>query len=545
MLRRSVLSSVPLALGLSVALFAACSDGDQTERKEPLKLPDQGAQTGIQRLSAIQYTNSIHDLFGDDVVVPTALEPDLTQSGFVAIGASYAATSPRGVEQYEKASYDIAKQIVSSPERVAALLPCEPAGPSDGACAKQAIERLGRRVLRRPLSEEESKAYAGLVTQAGAALGDFEQALGYGISALLQSPSFLFRTALGEADPDHPGRRRYTDDEMATRLSYFLWNTTPDAELMAAADAKKLTTDDGLKEQARRLLDSPRARSGLRNFVTEYLGLGALTNLAKDTTLFTAYSTELGGMAREETLLGWERLVFDLDSDYREIFTTHHTFVNAKLSSLYEIQAPTADGFAEVILPHDGPRRGLLGQASLLMLYAHPVSSSATLRGKFVRKVLLCGNIPPPPVNVNTALPEASGTARTLRERVKEHLVEPPCASCHLRMDPIGLGLENFDGIGRFRTLDHEAKIDPSGDVDGARYADGRDLGRVVSESPALVPCFVRNVFRYATGYGEATADEGTLAALTEGFQNDGHRIKSLFLSVATSPAFRQASDPR
>ena len=386
---------------------------------------------------------------------------------------------------------------------------------------------------------------AGITTQAGAKLGDFYQGLAFGIAALLESPHFLYRPAVGEPDPTQAGRRRYTSVEMASRLSFFLWNSTPDDALLDAAEKGSLTDPAALTKEVTRMLASPRAHAGLRNFVTEYLRLDKLDQLSKDPTIFTHFNPDVGPAAREETLRDFEHLVFDLDGDYRDLFTSRRTFVNPKLASLYEVLAPKADGFAEVELPADIPRRGLLGQVSFLSLYAHPTSSSATLRGKLIRTVLLCGTVPPPPVNVNTALPEPSATALTLREREKVHLSDPFCAGCHVQMDPIGLGLENFDGLGGYRRKDHGAPIDPSGDLDGAAFANAVELADRVRNHPALGRCFVRRMYEYATAFVEQPAETPVLTALADDFAASGYRIKSLMLTISTSPGFRLAGAPQ
>ena len=533
-------------LGAVAAAIAACSS-------EPADVPKPGpgpeapsipAPTGAQRLTIAQYTNAIHDLFGEDVAVPTALEPDVSLDGFVAIGASASTVSSRGVEQYEDAAFAIAEQVTADQAHRARVVPCAPAKVDDADCAKAFIGALGRRAWRRPLTTAEVDRLGGIVVQAASALGSFDRGVEFGIAALLQSPHFLYRPTVGEPDPVS-GLRRYTGWEMATRLSFFLWNSTPDDELLDAAELGVLTDDRGLAEQAQRMLASPRARQGLRNFVTEYLRLDELDDLAKDPVLFTYFSPEVGPAAREETLRGFEHLVFDADADYRDIFTTRTTFVNPKLASMYAVPAPTDEGFGQVELPEGSPRVGLLGQVSLLALYAHPTSSSATLRGKLVRSVLLCGEIPPPPVHVNTARPEPSGAALPLRARVKEHLENAECASCHLQMDPIGLGLENFDAIGRFREKDNGAVIDASGDLDGVHFADARELASAVRNHPALATCFVRHLYEYATSFKQAPDQQQTIEALSYDFKATGHRVRSLMLAIAMSPGFRLASDPQ
>jgi hypothetical protein len=195
-----------------------------------------------------------------------------------------------------------------------------------------------------------------------------------------------------------------------------------------------------------------------------------------------------------------------------------------------------------VELPVDGPRRGILGHASILALGAHATSSSATLRGKFIRVTLLCEEILPPPVNVDTALPEPSGTTRTLRERVQEHLTDPFCAGCHRPLDSIGLGLEQFDGIGRFRTHDNGGLIDASGDLDGQPFTDAITLGQRLADDPRVPTCLTQNLYRYATGRDATEGEVDNLAWINDAFADAGYRFRPLMRAIAMSPGFRRAA---
>lgn len=530
---------------LVLSAIGGCAGGDDSSApavETPKVAPQLAAKTGVARLTSAQYRNIVADVFGPEVVVPPALEPDVVQDGLVAIGASNATISVRGVEQYESAGFKIAAQVTKNDALRARAIPCTPSGPADAGCAEKMASYLGQKLWRRPLTADEVAGVKDTTLKAASVLGDFNKGAEFGMARLLQSPNFLFRIALGAADGSV---KRYTAFELAERVSFFLWNTSPDDELLAAAANGAILTDVGIREQAERLLASPRARVGLRSFVTQWLGLGDLDQLSKDPKLFTYYTPDLGPAAREETLRVFERIVFDEKADFRDVFTTRRTFVNPKLASMYQVPAPTNEGYGEVELPADGPRAGLLGHISILAQYAHPVSSSATLRGKFIRTRLLCGEIPPPPVNVNTALPEPSGTTRTLRERVAEHLTDPGCRACHLRMDPIGLGLENFDGIGRFRKNDNDEQIDPSGKLDDSTFADARGLGQVLRDDPRTTRCVSQYMYRYATGFYEEFEENETIDAIDYSFRKSGHRVDQLMLSVVLSPGFRLSGDPQ
>lgn len=526
----------PCALA-GLCLAAGCAAEAPEPPAEPVPFPEVSPDdAAIKRLTAEQYRNSIRDVLGDGLALPTAVEPDSPAAGLIAVGASRATVSSWGVEQYESAAYSLAEQIMDDEARRSALLPCAPTDTVDDECTRAFVEQVGLRLYRRPLATEETEALVDVARQAATTLDDFYDGLEFALATMLQSPSFLFRVEVGSSGA-------YDDFEMASRLAYFLWNTTPDDELLAAAEAGRLTTDEGLAEQARRMIDDERAREGVRRFFTDVFELYELDHLSKDATLFTHYSTDLGGYAREETLRLIEHVVFDLDTDYRDVLVSEETFVNRHLAAVYGVRAGAREGFARVDLPRESGRRGLLGQVSFLALNSHPAASSAVLRGQFIRKRLLCHSIPPPPVNLNTALPEVTETARTLRERNVIHLQDPTCAGCHSQMDPIGLGFENFDGIGRWRDEDHGALIDPSGDLDGVPFADAWELAQVVHDHPDVTSCLVKNMYRYATGSEVAEGERPLLDVLSQRFEQSGYRVKALLFDIVTSPGFRRASE--
>ena len=526
----------------ALLLSAACgSINDQGTRQAPAEVSSEAAQPVIKRLSKAQYTNSIHALFGNNTAVPIFLEPDVASEGFVAVGASLSSISPLGVERYESAAFDIAKQVLASPAARQRNVPCEPTGKSDASCAEEFLRFWGLRIFRRPLSEAELKRYGTIAEQASGKLEDFYQGLEFALAGLLQSPHFLFRIEIGSGDPDQPGQRRYTGYEMATRLAYVIWNTTPDDTLLAAAAAGELENKAGLETHVDRLLADKRARRGLRNFFAERFSFQELDDLVKDTSVFTSMSAELGSDAREETLSLIEHIAFDARADYRDLFTTRTTFLNRKLASLYEVAAPSLDGFGQAELPQDGARAGLLGHASILAQFAHSTSTSATLRGKFIRYALLCSHVAPPPADVDTSLPEPSQVMPTLRDRIKEHLTNPSCASCHNFLDPIGLGLEQFDGIGKFRSTENDVLIDASGELDGQTFAGPVELGQALRNHPAIGRCMARHLYRYSSGTLESDGEEALIAYLAERFSFDEFRIVPLWRNILLSDGFRYA----
>ena len=529
-----------------VPLLAACL-AQPTEKVvvayplPPLDVPAAGEAPVLRRLTQAQYQQAGRDLFGQDWTQAVTLEPDTRSGGLYAVGAAEAATSRWGVEQYEAAAQAAAKWATAEPARRERLAPCAREKASlDRGCFETVATSVGRRAWRRPLTPAQVGRLAEVGVSSGALHGDPVAGLEYLLSAMLQSPYFLYRVELGEPDPRRPGFKRYTNDEMASRLSFLFANTIPDDQLSARAAQGELTDDEGLGRAVAAMLDRPAAHQAIRTLFSEILELDRIDAINKDPRQFRHARPELWASAKEETLRTIEALVFER-GDYRDLFRSRVTFVDRRLAALYGVPAPGSDGFSRIELPAGGMRRGLLGQAAFLAPNAHPVSSSATLRGKYVREVLLCQSLPPPPANVDTSLPEPSTTSPTLRERVRVHLENPGCAACHRAMDPIGLGLENFDGIGRFRAAENGAPIDAGGELDGVPFTNPSELASAVSAHPDLGPCLVRTVFRYATGRFEGPGDGPLLGALEARFKSQGRQVAALLADLAVTQEFRQA----
>jgi hypothetical protein len=550
-----------IAGGLALMLCGACGGAIEIDRA-PARPRDPGgaSQTGageqlpgnagyappapaLRRLTVPQYQNSVRDLFGDTSLAPTELEADTVLHGFAAIGASQVAFSPRASELLEDAAFDLAGRALSNQATRQSLVGCAPSADPAGGCAREFLRRFGRRAWRRALSDAELQRYATIAAQAATELGDPWAGLEYAVAGLLQSPSFLYRVEIGNPHPSDPGLRVFDGFELATRLSFFVWNTTPDDALLDAAEAGVLSSPDGLAAEAMRLLESPRARGALSNFWSEMLRLAELDELPQLPSAYPLITKQLGASMRSETLAVLNDLVFDRDADYRELFSSRSTFVNQELAQLYGLSPVAGNDVQPVILPPSAPRAGLLGQGSFLALGAHAASTSPTRRGKLVREVLLCQAIPPPPPNVSTEfLPDPAGDVkRTMRQKLEFHRTDPNCAACHALMDPVGLALEHFDGLGAYRERDGNLPIDASGELDGASFQDALGLGMAVGAHPELATCLGRNLFRYATGRLETGAEEALVQGLSGGFAGDQYRVKRLLLAVIGSDAFRFA----
>lgn len=488
----------------------------------------------MRRLTRVEYENTIHDLFGDFVEVPD-LEPDTPVNGFSSIGASQLTTSRLGVEKYETAAFDVAQQVLRSPARLN-LIDCTPQSFVDGPCATSFLEDVGRRVFRRPLTPIESQRYSRVALLAMRDLNDFWLGLEFGLAALLQSPHFLYRTSFGDPESTEASRR-LTGHEIATRLAYFIWASTPDDALLAAAEEGKLDTEDGIREEVERMLRNPRSTRGLRSLWDEFLQLQPLATKVKDPQLFPEFGPELAADMREETLRVVEAWMH-ADADFREIFSTNGTYVNGRLAELYDLDiSPANDEWEYVELPESSSRRGILGHASFLAGHAHAATTSPTHRGLFVRQSLLCLPIPPPPPNIDLTI-EPPGEGETLRDKLSVHMENDGCSGCHRLMDPIGFGFENFDALGHYRTTDNDVPVDATGDLDGEAFEHAGELAELVAVHPSLGGCMVRKVYRHALGHIEDENEEVLMRDLEAEWKKGGYRFRDLLYAIVTSDGF-------
>ncbi len=520
----------------SALFLLACDGGYGVSPPEP---PTDPGSVVLRRLTEAQYASSVRALIGDDVVLSN-IEPDTSLHGFLSVGAAVTTLSSLGVDQYENNALDLAAVAVDAEHR-SSWVKCTPAATVDDACARTALAQLARLAWRRTPTDVELDTLVGLASDAADTLQNFDEGLSYGVAAILQSPHFLYRVEIGEPDPN--GGRRYTSLELASRLSFLLWNTGPDDALLVDAESGRLLKAEAKAAIVDEMLLDPRALDGIANLFTELYTLYTLDDLSKDPFVFVAMSEDLGPSAREETLRFLQWMTLQEGSDWRDVMTSRTTFVDRKMASLYAVPSPVHEGFGQVELPADGGRRGLLGHASLLAQFSHPTSSSATLRGKFVRSTLLCMPIPPPPAGVDTSIPEPSADLPTLRDRVAEHLTDPFCAGCHELMDPIGLGLENFDGLGVWRNKDGEATIDASGDLDGTQFHDAYDLAGAIRAHPDFGTCIVQQLVTYGLGRTVTQSEVDAQLWLTENFIASGYSFKALLRDFATSDLFSQAAE--
>lgn len=515
-----------------ILLLACASPDSVTESVTPREDAPAVTPAGpvLKRLTRTQYTNAVHDLLGASIVVSDDLEPDAASGGLLVVGGTVNSLSAMGVEQYETSAFAIAEQAIADSTVRATLIPCTT---EDEACTRTTLETFGRRAWRRPLTTEELDRITAIATTTATTLGTWDQGIEYGVAAILESPHFVYRVEIGE-------NGQYTSLEMATRLSFFLWNTTPDDELLAAGEAGDLATDAGIDAQVERMLADDRARQGVRTFFDEMFALYELEDLSKDPTIYVHMGAEVGASAREEALSLAEWLTFDEDGDYRDFYTTTTAFVDPKLATIYRVPAPSMDGFAKTELPDDGGRRGFFGSVAFLAQQAHPTSTSPTRRGALIRERIFCTPLSPPPADVDASIPEPSADAPTMRERLEEHMSNPSCSGCHLLTDPIGLGFENFDGLGGWRTTENDTPIDPSGDLDGVYFDDAWGLAQLVHDHTRTGPCLSNTLYQYATAHAATEDEEDLMRWHADGFADNGYRIQWLIQDLAASPGFRQ-----
>ncbi len=536
MIQSAVRGMVAGAAGIALlAAPPAGADGDKSG-------------TVTRRLSQAQYRQVIADVFGPTIKVGGRFEPDIRRDGLLAIGASDVSVTASGLEEYDKIARNVASQVVSEQHRDT-LIPCKPANAKapDDACASRFLSETGRMLYRRALTPEELQSRVKVAADAATGLKDFYSGLGISLATMLVSPNFLFREEIAEADPDHAGQYRMNAFSKASQLSFFLWNAAPDPELLAAAADGSLNTEKGLAKQVDRMIASPRLQAGVRAFFVDMLGFDEFETLAKDSMIFPKFNLKVAKDAQEQTLRTITYQLLTKKGDYRDIFTTRETFLTPMLASVYAVPLVAPDGgWAPYTFPEGDSRAGIISQVAFVALHSHPGRSSPTLRGKAVREVLLCQKVPTPPANVNFTLVQDTKNPqyKTARARLHAHATEATCAGCHKIMDPIGLGLEDFDSGGSFRTTENGVAIDPSGELDGMKFSDAAGLAKAVHDDPAATSCVVNRMVSYGVGHLPAKDAADWVKTVQKDFQQAGYRLPDLMRRIATSDEFYRVAPP-
>jgi len=500
-----------------------------------------GQIVGMRRLTEAQYRNTIADIFGSGIKVAGRFEPIVRPAQhLLSTGATAAALSPVGFEQFDGVARGVAEQVFDAAHRDT-FVDCTPrdAAKSDDKCALKTLAAIGRYVFRRPLTAQEQRGYARMADDAANKAGSFYSGLELSLAAMLVSPNFLFVTETVEPVPGHPGTMQLDNYSRASHLSFLLWDTTPNDTLLMAAAKGELTDQAKLEAIAAKMVASPRLEDGVRAFFADMLVYEKFEadDYAKDPLIYPRFNADVAAALPEQLLRTIVDELVVRDNDYRDLFTTRHTFMTRALGPLYEVPVRAEKGWEPFDFPADSDRGGLLSQAAFLALYSHPGRSSATQRGRAVRELLLCQPVPDPPGNVDFKLVvDATNKALpTARDRLAAHIANPVCAGCHRVTDPIGLALENFDGIGAFRTTENDSPIDPISAFGGKSVAGEAGLSKALAGDPAVTQCVVKRAIEYATG--QPTQNSAAMAALDQKFEASGYRIRALFLEAATLPS--------
>jgi hypothetical protein len=523
--------ATPHATAGSAETEGGDEDDDEPDAPAGCEGPNVGASV-VQRLTRLEYDNTVRDLLGTDLRLASGFVAEEEALGFDNNGAALT-VGELLAEQYLVAAEQLAAEAV---QEIDALVPCEP-DKGDEACARAFAAAFGQRALRRPLDPAQVDALM-VAFDHGAAEGGFVAGIELVIQAMLQSPSFLYRIERGEGGE---GIVALDDWEVASRLSYLLWNSMPDDALFEAAAAGQLRSRDEIRTQAERMLDDPRAESVVIDFHRQLLDLDALDGQAKDPTAFPEFSPAVAASMRVEAERFATDVVLHGDASWSTLLLASHTFLDATLASYYGITADVGEALVRVELPEGSHRGGFLRMGALHAALGKYATTAPVLRGKFVRTKLLCQTLPPPPDDVEFEPPDVDPDA-TARERYAEHTQSPACASCHVLMDPIGFGFEHYDGAGAWRAVENGFPVDASGDLVGTQDADGafdgiEALAERLAGSEEARACLVTQWFRYAYGREVTRRDACTIESLDDAFA-DGD-VRELVLALVQTDAFR------
>jgi hypothetical protein len=437
---------------------------------------------------------------------------------------------------------------VSSTESRQRILVCQPRGQTpDEPCARKILATLARRAYRRPATDEDLQTLVGFF-RTGSREGGFESGVGVALERMLIGPEFLFRIEREPFGIKAGTPYRIGDVELASRLSFFLWSSIPDEELLTLAERGRLKDPAVLERQVRRMLADPRASSLTTNFAAQWLHLRNLGIAAPDLERFPYFDENLRDAFRTETELFFDSVLRE-DRSVLDLLNADYTFVNERLALHYGIPGVNGSHFRRVRLT-DGTRGGLLGHGSILTVTSYSNRTSPVVRGKWILDNILNAPPPPPPASVPALRArDTEGKVLSMRAQMEQHRSNPVCAGCHRVMDPLGFALENFDGVGRWRTIDASAPIDASGAMpDGTTFIGPAEFRRVLLDArrDQFVATVTDRLLTYALGRGLEAHDAPIVRGIVRGAAPGGYRLSSLVLGVVTSTPFqmRRAEEP-
>ena len=406
-------------------------------------------------------------------------------------------------------------------------------------CARQIVSALARRAYRRAATDADVDALLAFYQQEKARTGNFEAGIEMALRRVLADPEFIFRFEPTPANVAPKTAYRVTDTELASRLSFFLWSSIPDDELLKLALDGTLHQPAVLEKQARRMLADPKARALVANFANQWLYLRDLKSLNPDITVFPDFDDNLRQAFQRETEMLFESVMRE-DRSVLDLLDADYTFVNERLAKHYGIRNVYGPEFRRVPVPSDA-RRGVLGHGSLLLVTSNANRTSPVIRGRWILENLLGSQAPAPPADVPPLDEKPTATAKSVRERIEQHRANPACASCHKIMDPIGLSLENFDAIGRWRTEDEGVKIDASGQLVDGTPVDGPSALRkaILARSDVFVSALTEKLLMYGVGRETRHTDMPAVRAIMRDATKSRYRFSDLILGVVRSSAFQ------
>jgi hypothetical protein len=496
-------------------------------------------RTPLRRLTRTELDNSIRTLLQVDAAAATSVTPDEKMGPFYS--NAIAPVGELAVEQYQELAVRVA---VAAAPNMSKLAACDLA--TDAACPGRFVEAFGKKAYRRPLEAEEKNALLA-VFEAGKAAGDATTGFKTVVETLLQSPFFLYHddTFVSAGGTQHPSVAPLPLNPyaLAARLSFFLLGSPPDDALTTAAEQGKLTVEE-VAAHVKRLLASDLALETVGKFHRQWLGFDDLPSVDRDVAVYPTFSPELATAAYAETKAFTNYVLRQGDGKLSTLLTSNLAFPSGALFGVYGATQPA--GYQPgTPVPLDATRRaGLLTQAAFLMKHAHPDQTSPVHRGILVRENLLCGRILPPPPDLVVTVPKVT-PATTTRQRFAQHEADPVCGACHKDIDPLGLGFENYDAIGQYRTKDGLGDVDASGAFTNVRadlagpFVGAVQMAQALAKSSEVADCVSRQWFRFALGRVESFDDACTVSSLQTSFDTSTGNVPQLLEAIATSEAFR------
>jgi hypothetical protein len=495
----------------------------------------------MRRLNRTEYGATIRDLLGVQFSAAQILPDDGAGGEGFDNAAETLFLSPLHAEKYLEAARQALDYAAKEPRTRTRFLVARPGeDTSPTQAARTILERFLPRAFRRPAREGEVEKYLALFESAQKSGESFEPAVLFALQGVLVSPNFLFRMEElnTEAKP-----RPLGDYELASRLSYFLWSSMPDDQLLRLAAEGQLNRPEALAAQCARLLKDPKARESAESFVEQWLGTRELgRNVKPDRTLHRTYTNEMEWAIKKEPVLFFQGLLAD-NRSLLELLDANYTYLDTKLARHYGLKVTgTNQQLKRFDLPEDSHRGGILTMAAVLAVSSHPHRTSPVLRGKWVRETLLGSPAPPPPPDV-PELDEKHDPAapKTVRELLERHRANPTCAACHSRIDPIGFGLENYDTLGRWRTQDAGQPIDAKGELpDGTKFDGPQALKKVLlARKDDFIRHLTTKMLGYALGRGLTVEDQCTVEEVARKVKDGDYRAHVLVIEIVRSVPFR------